>query len=64
MPPIVCKLLGHHRSRRDARRIDDRWISYCRRCGSLMVRRGPKQWSAVHFDHGVAIDPAEESAAG
>jgi hypothetical protein len=29
-----------------------------------MVRRGPKQWSAVHFDHGVAIDPAEESAAG
>jgi hypothetical protein len=56
MPPVVCKLLGHRRSRRDARRIDDRWISYCRRCGSLMVREAPSQWSAIIFVDGVPAD--------
>jgi len=64
MPPIACRLLGHRRSRRDARRIDEQWISYCRWCGSLMVRQAPTQWSAVHFVDGVPADRPREADQG
>jgi hypothetical protein len=57
MTPLVCRLIGHKRSRRDARWIDHRWISYCRHCGALMVRQGPRQWAAVRFVDGIAIEP-------
>ncbi|HET7709277.1 MAG TPA: hypothetical protein VFK50_07070 [Sphingomicrobium sp.] len=62
MPSLLCKLLGHRRSRRDARRIDARWISYCRRCGSLMVREAPRRWSAVIFVDGVPVERIDEGA--
>jgi hypothetical protein len=64
MASSVCKLLGHKRSRRDARLIDDRWISYCRLCGSLMVRDAPDRWSAVRFVDGVAVPQRKEADAG
>jgi hypothetical protein len=64
MPPVICKLLGHRRSRRDARRIENRWVSYCRWCGAMMVREAPSLWSAVNFSDGVATDPARETDRG
>jgi hypothetical protein len=60
MPPLLCNLLGHRRSGRDARRIDGRWISYCRWCGSLMVRAGPQSWTVVRFADGVPMQPEYE----
>jgi hypothetical protein len=54
MTPLLCHWLGHRRSRRDARCIDNRWISYCRRCGSLMIRDAPQCWTAVRFVDGIA----------
>jgi hypothetical protein len=62
MAPVVCKLLGHRRSRRDARRIDAQWISYCRWCGSLMIRQAPRRWSTVIFVDGVAVEQTEDAA--
>ena len=60
----VCKLLGHRRSRRDARLIDSRWISYCRRCGALMIREAPERWSVVTFVDGVPAEPGREAQPG
>jgi len=60
MPPLLCNLLGHRRSSRDARRIDGRWISYCRRCGSLMVREAPQCWTVVRFIDGEPRQPGYE----
>jgi len=56
MTPWLCRLIGHSRSRRDARWIDRRWISYCRHCGSLMVRDAPQSWTVVHFVDGMPVD--------
>jgi hypothetical protein len=61
---LLCKLLGHRRSRRDARRIDRQWISYCRRCGSLMLREAPERWSVVTFVNGVPDQPCREARPG
>jgi hypothetical protein len=61
---LVCKLLGHRRSRRDARRIGALWISYCRRCGLLMERDAPQCWSAVTFVDGVRVERTEEARPG
>ena len=58
----LCRFIGHRRSRRDARWIDNRWISYCRHCGSLMVRAAPQTWTVIHFVHGVPIDPEQAPA--
>ena len=52
---LWCKLLGHKRSRRDARLIDARWISYCRHCGSLMTREAPNQWQVITFVDGMPM---------
>ena len=60
----MCKLLGHRRSRRDARRIDTQWISYCRRCGSLMIRKAPQCWSVVTFVDGVPDRQPSEAQPG
>jgi len=61
MASVVCKLLGHRRSRRDARLIDAQWISYCRWCGSLMVREAPRCWSAINFVDGVPAERRTET---
>ena len=61
---LMCKLLGHRRSRRDARRIEQQWISYCRRCGCLMIREAPASWSVVTFVDGVADRPNGEAQPG
>ena len=41
---FLCRVLGHQRSRRDAYRVADKWVSRCSRCGRAMVRAGPKRW--------------------
>ena len=61
MTPRLCALIGHSRSVRDARLIDNRWISYCRHCGSLMVRDAPQSWTVVRFVDGM---PDPEYAPG
>ena len=57
MTPLLCQVIGHRRSRRDARWIGKRWISYCRLCGAKMVRDGPQCWTAIPYVDGVADVP-------
>ena len=48
---IICRYLGHKRSKSFARRIDYFWHSECRVCGTPLVRVGPRDWRepARHF---------------
>ena len=42
---FICRLFGHQRSIRRARRYSDKeWRSSCRLCGTPMVRLGPGKW--------------------
>ena len=41
---VVCKLLGHHRSRRRAYHVGNVWWSYCSYCGKHMERKAKGQW--------------------
>jgi hypothetical protein len=42
---FICRIIGHRRSARQARRYgDDDWRSVCKTCGTPMVRMGPGKW--------------------
>jgi hypothetical protein len=44
MTHILCRFIGHRRSKRWARPTPEGWRSECRRCGESLIRIGPKQW--------------------
>lgn len=41
---IVCRIIGHRRSRRQAHRVDGAWLSRCKRCGVKLVRLRHAEW--------------------
>ena len=42
---FICRIIGHRRSARQARRYgDDDWRSVCKTCGTPMVRTAPGKW--------------------
>ena len=47
MLKILCKLVGHHRSRRHARPAAGTWRSECHLCGTPMQRISPGHWQPV-----------------
>ena len=59
---FICRLFGHQRSIRRARRFSDKeWRSSCRLCGTPRVRLGPGKWIPVsEFKAGPEpVPPAE-----
>jgi hypothetical protein len=47
---LVCRAIGHHRSKRLARPSAGIWLSECKRCGLPMERVGPHAWLPVIDD--------------
>ena len=47
MSGILCKFLGHRRSKRDARAFGETWRSYCKGCGIRLERSSPGNWHPV-----------------
>ncbi len=43
---FVCRLIGHRRSKKLARRSQETWESRCWCCGVAMIRVKPGQWVA------------------
>ena len=41
---LICRLIGHRRSRKRARFLAGGWVSRCRFCDERLIRLGPKQW--------------------
>lgn len=41
---FLCRLVGHHRSRRYLRPRNGTWQSECMLCGTTMQRVGPQHW--------------------
>lgn len=41
---FICKLVGHRRSKKGARRRGDEWLSRCAFCGEPMIRVFPGDW--------------------
>ena len=41
---LICRLVGHRRSRKRARLFAGSWVSRCRFCDERLVRLGPRQW--------------------
>jgi hypothetical protein len=41
---VICKLSGHLRSKKLARRRGHQWLSSCVLCGDSMIRLGPGRW--------------------
>jgi len=41
---VLCRLFGHRRSRRRARRSGNGWRSRCRLCGTPMIRVAKGVW--------------------
>ena len=43
---VICRILGHHRSRRFAalNAADERWESYCTRCNVRLTREHGGEW--------------------
>ena len=44
---IMCRLVGHKRSRRRARRAGETWKSECVYCHTPLLRIGPKNWQVL-----------------
>ncbi|MEO7240109.1 MAG: hypothetical protein ABIW16_01795 [Sphingomicrobium sp.] len=42
--PLVCRMVGHRRSRAAARLVGYNWRSDCLFCGTRLVRVGPGVW--------------------
>lgn len=64
---LVCRFLGHRRSRSRATFDDKRqqWVSDCRRCATILVRGGDGRWVPVPRapDKLTPVErPADESA--
>jgi len=59
---FICRLFGHQRSIRRARRYSDKeWRSSCRLCGTPMVRLGPGKWiPGSQFKAGAEPEPPSE----
>jgi len=47
MPRFLCKIFGHRRSSRRARRVEDGWVSQCKRCGVKLVRTSKGAWNVA-----------------
>jgi len=45
---IVCSVVGHRRSRSSAHRVAGEWRSWCKRCGSKLVRVKRSKWLPVN----------------
>lgn len=43
----ICNLIGHRRSKRQARPAAGTWTSECQRCGTRLERIGPRQWLPI-----------------
>lgn len=41
---LICKLVGHRRSKNGARRRGDEWLSNCSFCGEPMTRTATGDW--------------------
>lgn len=46
---LICKVLGHDRSRRQARQDSETgvWRSVCKRCGRKLDKSGDSGWRAI-----------------
>jgi hypothetical protein len=44
---LICRVVGHRRSIRQARRASGGWVSRCKLCGEPLIRRGPKAWHSA-----------------
>ena len=51
IPRYLCRLIGHHRSRKRAYLdpLEKRWRSYCRRCATPMRKNGLLGWEEVQI---------------
>jgi hypothetical protein len=47
---LLCRVLGHNRSRRRAHRRQGLWVSNCRYCGVELQRWSPRDWRIVTPD--------------
>jgi hypothetical protein len=43
---LICKLFGHHRSKKHARRHGEKWTSICIFCGAQLMRESNGVWGA------------------
>ena len=41
---IVCSVVGHRRSKSSAQRVHGEWRSWCKRCGTRLVRVRRSRW--------------------
>jgi hypothetical protein len=41
---LICRMIGHRRSIKQARRVAEGWASRCTFCDEPLIRRGPKAW--------------------
>jgi hypothetical protein len=41
---MLCRLIGHQRSRKNRRLVAGEWRSQCRWCGKPMMRWGHHDW--------------------
>ena len=49
---LICRIIGHRRSARHARRYGDGdWRSVCKTCGTAMVRIAPRRWIPMSEYH-------------
>ena len=44
---FICRLAGHKRSKRTARRAGETWRSQCIYCHSPMLRISAKNWAII-----------------
>ena len=47
MIDIVCRIIGHRRSRLRAELVAGTWRSRCKRCGVRLVRLQPSKWREI-----------------
>jgi len=44
---LICRMVGHRRSIKEARRVACGLTSRCTFCGEPLIRRGPKAWQSA-----------------
>ena len=49
---IICRIVGHKRSKRAAKRSGETWRSECIFCHTPMLRIAPKNWKVVPVKSG------------
>ena len=47
---IVCFVVGHRRSKSSAHRVKGEWRSWCKRCGTRLVRVRRSTWLPADYE--------------